>query len=334
MESIVQNINLLLKKANFETFLLDQFSSKKNKFCFDLLAKKNNTIFSVKIFSNIDNLNPDIVDDIKSLSILLKSQPLLIGIKNRYQKLEDNAIYIREGLPFISIKTLEKMIVNNEYPYILARRGGGIIFLDGNLMKKLREENEISRKELSERLGVTKRTVCAYENDTMRPSEKIAEEITKILKNDEIFKKMNPFEWGIDFDGDLLSSFEDLDLNSFESHIYDVIEDIGISSYWYKKGAIPFKLSIYSQSEAKNDFYPIFSGISEDQQKMSESNLKCLKIFTKLFDKKALFIVDNHIKISETLKKKVIPIVKIKELERLDDEEEFIDLIRNTGKDK
>lgn len=332
MESIIQSINILLKKANFETFVLDKFSSKKNKFCFDLLAKKNNTIFSVKIFPNIDNLNPDLVNDIKSLSILLKSRPLLIGIRNRYQKMDDNAIYIREGLPFISIKTLEKMILNNEYPYVLARRGGGIIFLDGDLMKSIREENQISRKELSERLGVTKRTVCAYENDNMRPSENVAEKILEILKNHDIFKKMNPFDWGIKFDEEPSFSFEDLDLSSFESHIYDIIEDIGISSYWYKKGPIPFKLSIYSQSKKKANFYPIFSGISEETEKMPEKSLICLKSFTRLFDKKALFIVGNNIKISEAIKKNIVPIVKIKDLERLDDEEEFIDLIDGIGK--
>jgi putative transcriptional regulator len=332
MESMIQNICILLKKANFETFVLDQFSSKKNKFCFDLLAKKNNTIFSVKVFPNIDNLNPDLVNDIKSLSILLKSRPLLIGIKNRYQKLEDNAIYIREDLPFISIKTLEKMILKNEYPYVLARRGGGIIFLDGDLMKSIREENQISRKELSEKLGVTKRTVSAYENDTMRPSENVAEKILEILKNSNIFRKMNPFDWGIKFSEEPSYSFEDLDLSSFESHIYEVIEDIGISSYWYKKGPIPFKLSIYSQSKKKANFYPIFSGISEEQGKMPAKNLKCLKSFTRLFDKKALFIVGNNIKISESIKKNIVPIVKIKDLERLDDEEEFIDLISSNKK--
>ena len=121
-----------------------------------------------------------------------------------------------------------------------------------------------------------------------------------------------------------------MELNSFESHIYEVIEDIGISSYWYKKGPIPFKLSIYSHSKKKANFYPIFSGISEETKKMSEKSLKCLKSFTRLFDKKALLIVSNNIKISESIKKNIVPIVRIKDLERLDDEEEFIDLISGT----
>ncbi len=331
---LLEKIDSLLKNANFETFILDNFTDKKNKFCFDLLVKKNDNIFSVKIFTNIDNLNADIIDNIKSLSLLLKSKPLLIGIRNRYQELEDNTIYIREGLPFITLATLENIINKDLYPYILARRGGGIMFLNGNVMKLLREKHSISRKELSELLGVTKRTVCAYENESMRPSEKIANKISDILDNQEIFRKINLFDWNFKFEIDQKESREDIDLNPFESHLQEVLDDIGISSYWYKKSTIPFKLSLYSNIPDEKDessFYPLFSGVSEEDKKINELSFKCLKIFTELFHKNSLFIVNNDIKIPDSLKKIKIPIVRIRKLEKVDDEAEFIDLIQESG---
>jgi predicted transcriptional regulator len=165
----------------------------------------------------------------------------------------------------------------------------------------------------------------------MRPSEKIALKILNILHNDDIFRKMNPFEWKVNYDSESPTRFEESDLSPFESHIHDVIEDIGINSYWYKKGPIPFKLSIYSHSEEQANFYPLFSGISEGQKKITEMNLKCLKNFTRLFDKKVLFIINNDTKVSEAIKKNLIPIVKIKDLENIDDEEEFIELIQGSG---
>ncbi len=331
---LLEKIDSLLKNANFETFILDNFTDKKNKFCFDLLVKKNDNIFSVKIFTNIDNLNADIIDNIKSLSLLLKSKPLLIGIRNRYQELEDNTIYIREGLPFITLTTLKNIINKDLYPYILARRGGGIMFLNGNVMKLIREKHSISRKELSELLGVTKRTVCAYENESMRPSEKIANKISDILDNQEIFRKINLFDWNFKFEIDQKESREDIDLNPFESHLQEVLDDIGISSYWYKKSTIPFKLSLYSNIPDEKDessFYPLFSGVSEEDKKINELSFKCLKIFTELFHKNSLFIVNNDIKIPDSLKKIKIPIVRIRKLEKVDDEAEFIDLIQESG---
>ena len=202
INTVIEKINNLLKKANFETFVLSNFATKKSRFCFDLLVKKGDAVFCFKVFPNIDNLNPALIQDIKSFSLMLKSKPLLIGIKNRYQKLEDNTIYVRDGLPFITFNTFEKILTNNVFPHILARRGGGVIFLNGNLMKEIREEHSITRKELSEQLGVAKRTVSAYENESMRPSEEMAEKILNILENNDIFKKINIFKWNIKYDMD------------------------------------------------------------------------------------------------------------------------------------
>ncbi|MFX1596434.1 MAG: helix-turn-helix domain-containing protein, partial [Promethearchaeota archaeon] len=216
-----------------------------------------------------------------------------------------------------------------KYPYILARRGGGVIFLDGELMKKLREDCLLTRKELSEKLGVTKRTLCAYENETMRPSEIIAEKLLDILKSNQIFKKINIFGWPIKLNMDDKELIEEKELTEFEAHVQEIITDIGIGSYWYKKGSIPFKLSLYSISEKKESegFFPLFSGISEQQAKINEVSFKCLRSFTNLFQKTSVFIVNNDIKIPEGIKKEKIPIVKIKNLEKVDDEEEFIELI-------
>jgi len=331
IEKALERIDLVLKNANYETLVLGNFTIKKNKFCFDLLVKKDDLIFSIKIIPNIDNLNSDIIRDIKSLSTILKSKPILIGIRNRYQKLDDHTIYIREDLPFITINTFEN-IINGKYPYILARRGGGVVFLNGELMKKLREDHLLTRKELSEKLGVTKRTLCAYENENMRPSESVAEKMLDILKNKEIFKRINIFGWPIKLSNDDKLLIEERELTEFESHIQDIIADIGLSSYWYKKGSIPFKLSLYSTSEKKEleGFFPLFSGISEQQTKINEVNFKCLRMFTNLFQKTSLFIVNNDIRIPEEIKKEKIPIVKINKLEKVDDEEEFIELIHES----
>ncbi|MFX0030559.1 MAG: helix-turn-helix domain-containing protein [Candidatus Hermodarchaeota archaeon] len=330
--TVIEQINNLLKKANYETFSLGSFSTTKSKFCFDLLVKKDDLVFSVKVFPNIDNLNPDIVRDIKSLSLILKSKPLLIGIRNRYQKLEDNTIYIRNGLPFITLKTLEKILLNNIYPYILARRGGGVVFLDGSLMKVLREQRSITRKELSEKLSITKRTVSSYENESMRPSEEMAQKILGILEDSELFKKINIFKWNIKCDMEDKEILEGIELSEFESHIEDIIKDIGLSSYWYKKGSIPFKVSLFSSIDnaESGGFYPLFSAISEEKSKTIEKNINCLKVFNELFHKTALYIIDNNIKIPSELTTKDIHIVKIKNLEQVDDEEEFIELIQDS----
>ena len=56
-------------------------------------------------------------------------------------------------------------------------------------------------------------------------------------------------------------------------------------------------------------FYPLFSGVSEEDKKMNELNFKCLKMFTELFHTNSLFIVNNDIKIPDSLKKIKIPTI-------------------------
>ncbi|KKK43183.1 MAG: hypothetical protein Lokiarch_29190 [Candidatus Lokiarchaeum sp. GC14_75] len=332
ISSVAERINYLLKKADFNTFILNDFSTKPTKFCFDLLARKGNLIIIIKVLQNIDNLNQDIINDIKSLSKILKSMPILIGIRNRYQKLEDHTIYMRESLPFIAIKTLENVLIKEEYPYILSKRGGGVIYIDGNLMKELRESKLISRKEMADKLDVAKRSVCAYENENMRASEKIAKKIKGILESSEIFRRINIFNsFKFDLDSEIIQSTAELP--PFESHVQEILKDIGISTYWYKKGPIPFKLSLLSKLpniQGQNSPYPLFSGVLEDQKNMNEFAFLSLEMFKELFNQNALFIVSNNVKISETSKASNIPIVSIKKLDKVDDEEEFIELIQRS----
>lgn len=95
---------------------------------------------------------------------------------------------------------------------------------------------------------------------------------------------------------------------------------------------MPFKLSLFSSinNVGSDGFYPLFSALSDEQSKVNEVNFNCLKMFNDLFHKTALYIIDNNVKIPGTIKGKDIHIIKIKNLEQVDDEEEFIELIQDS----
>ena len=160
----------------------------------------------------------------------------------------------------------------------------------------------------------------------------MAGKILDILENKDIFKRINIFKWNIKYDMDDIEISEEKELSEFESHIKTIIDDIGLSSYWYKKGTVPFKLSLFSSlDQIENDgFYPLFSNISEEQKNVNEMYFNSLKVFNDLFHKTALYIIDNNIKIPKSTKRNDIHIVKIKSLEEVNDEEEFIDLIQDS----
>ncbi|HEY0088527.1 MAG TPA: helix-turn-helix domain-containing protein [Candidatus Lokiarchaeia archaeon] len=332
MQDIIKKVEDLFNSSSFEVFSFYQFQDKRNKYCFDFLVKKEDSIFLVKVFPNIDNLNKDIIKAIKDMSLILKSKPLLIGIKNRYQNLDDDTIYIREDLPFITLNTLENIFKNVKYPYVLSQKGGKICFINGDLLKTLRENKNISRKEMADKIGITKRTLCSYENESMRPTQDIAEKILNILESQSVLKKINLMEWHLK----LQPQPDDEDqgeLNIFESHLQNIFEDIGVLTYWHKKGQLPFELTLSTnnyESEKMSDFYPLFSGVSQesDSRKITKINLNKFLSFAKIFQKNALFIIDNEFKVPEFFKNTNIPIIKVKKLEKVDNEKEFKDLIQ------
>ncbi len=334
IESVIQQVNFLLQKNSYETFV---FKFKKKKFCFDIIVRKDKITFVVKVIPNIDNLSSDLVKGIKTISNLINSKPLLIGIKNRYQFLEDNSIYTRNNLPFITVKTLENILESGKYPFVLAKRGGNMVFLNGKELRTTREKKNISRKTLSEELGVTTRTISAYECENMRPSESVANKIIERLdlKGDFIFKRINIFDWNFKSDEIGLENEDTVELDSFESRVQDFLEDIGISYHWYKYNQMPFELSIHSK-ESKNqktkEVYPMFSKISNHTKKVTEFHVNLLKTLNKILNKSAFFIVDDNVKIPDSIKGPEIPFVPLKNLEKINDEEEFIEFFKEKFK--
>ncbi|TFG07875.1 MAG: helix-turn-helix domain-containing protein [Promethearchaeota archaeon] len=328
--NILHDIESIFKKQNFELLTFHHAENKKSKFCFDFLVKKSNLFYLVKVFPNIDNLNESVIENIKVLCQLLNCKPILIGIKNRYHNLEDNTIYIRDDLPFISVKTLFKILNDDIYPYYLSRKGGKVVFLNGDLMKTLREQKNISRRKLSEKLGVTKRTLCSYENENLRPSQEIAEELLDTLQEKTIFKKINVFEWHFELDFENKDFIKTRELTDFESHLQEIFKDIGITTIWYKRGQVPFEFSICSKDfflKSDSEFYPLFSGLSQENAKINKLNLEYLRSFANMVHKNALFIVNNDFKIPSIFKRVKLPVIKVKNLEQVDNEEDFKEIV-------
>ena len=59
------------------------------------------------------------------------ASPLIVGLKSKSEYLEEDVIYERHGIPVIGLETLKNMIIDNEYPEILADRGGYYVHING-----------------------------------------------------------------------------------------------------------------------------------------------------------------------------------------------------------
>ena len=155
---LLQNIENLLKSQGFKTSdIYDQGS-------FDIVARKNLQILLLKTFLNIDSINEHNAHEMKQLANIFLASPIIIGEKSRNGALEEGVIYERYEIPTIGFDTLKNMILYNEYPEILADRGGYFVKIDGNVIKQYREEYAMSLKDLASLAHVSRATMYKYRN--------------------------------------------------------------------------------------------------------------------------------------------------------------------------
>lgn len=151
---------------------------------FDFIARKDNQLFVVKILNNIDALASEVANEMIIVAKFLEGIPVVVGNKTCSSVLEDGVVYFRYGVPIITPSTLEDY-VRGIYPFICAAPGGFYVNIDGNLLKKIRDDRGISVGQLARIVGVSRRTIRLYEQGE-RASIEMAEKMTEFLETDII----------------------------------------------------------------------------------------------------------------------------------------------------
>ena len=184
---LIREVYQLLNKEGFETSNIYEQS------CFDIVARKKLLILLLKVLVNIDSINESHVEEIRQISNVFLASPIIVGVKSKNHILEEDVVYERHGLPAIGLETLKNMIVYDEYPEILADRGGYYVQINGNVLKEYREEYNLSLKDLADLAHVSRATMYKYENGMVRANTETAMLLEEIL-NTKITLDIDLFE--------------------------------------------------------------------------------------------------------------------------------------------
>jgi len=260
LQTEVDLVEQTLNHAGFDTIRCDVA-----RFCFDILANKpSQTVVSqpvasrsqpvasqtllTKVISNIDNLPEQSLLEIRMIAKFLHAIPLLIGKTNRRTDLEDQTIYYRDIIA-LSLKTLEDMLIYQNNPYIIAKRGSFIANVDGNLIKQQREQKELTRKELSEILNVSVKTISEYERGITKSNLNHVKEMERVLET-RITLPINIFRFKDKTLPDQVvgnnkpqSQDKNRDIGLLEE-ISELFEELGIAQYWTSKSPFDVLLSV------------------------------------------------------------------------------------------
>lgn len=315
---VIDKINQLLVDGGFKTSQIYYQS------CFDMAARKKLLLILLKVLVNIDSINGSHVQEIRKVANTFLASPLIVGVKSKTTKLEEDVVYERHGLPAIGIETLKNIILYDEYPEILADRGGYYININGNILKEYREEYSLSLKDLADLAHVSRETIYKYENGIVRANSE-----TAMLLEDILNMK-------ITIDIDLFQVSKDLDESE---HIVDDdktkdLANLGFGVIQTKK--TPFdalaKLDnnlpsnknlsrIKSQPEA-----PLIASLEKNRTFKTLTKIAIsLKDFSLITESDPFFIINNE-KIKHSLDG--IPVIKSWELKEAEDSTEFLKIIK------
>src|SRR5881296_755043 len=130
--------------------------------CFDLVARRDDTLLIVKVFQNVDGLSKGTARELLEVARILEGSPLVVGERSGTGSLEDGVIYTRFGVSILSRRTLGEFLEEGVPPFLYSAPGGLYVRLDADALRRLREEREVSLGTLADIAGVTRRTIQMY----------------------------------------------------------------------------------------------------------------------------------------------------------------------------
>ncbi|OPX60803.1 MAG: hypothetical protein A4E25_00213 [Methanobacterium sp. PtaB.Bin024] len=174
-DHVITEINELLSKHGFET------SNIYDRSCFDLVARRELLLLLMKVLINVDGFSAAHAQEIKRVARTFLASPVLIGIKSKNEVLEEDVVYERHGIPVIAPTTLRNIVVEEIYPEIFADRGGYYVEIDGQIVKDVRESQNLSLKDLADLAHVSRETIYKYETGRVRAQPETAFLLESIL---------------------------------------------------------------------------------------------------------------------------------------------------------
>jgi len=281
---------------------------------FDLIARRDNSLLIIKVLINIDAMSEELASELRTLSILLKGCPLIIGEHTGTKKLSENVVYDRFGIQAITSETLKDHLLEGIPLEVYAAPGGLYVNLDREKITNLRKQQNLSLGSFARSLKVTRRTIQMYEEGmntsievAMRIEDLLGTNVTvpiDILKHQQKIKelKTTPFEKQV---------FQD-----FQREIFSILEHVG-----YK--IIPLERCPF-EAVSKDKKKILLTCVDRYDKKLLKK-ARVISSISNITEKHAVLITDKST-INKTNIEGTPHIVK-KELKKARDPEEILDLI-------
>ncbi len=169
MREIVENVENIMDRMGYD--YCGYFG------CFDVAAKRGKKVVLIKVLGNIDSVQEEQANNIKTIARNLDATSIIVGERTRREKLAEGVVYTRFGIPTIDIRTMENVFSNKAMPFVSRGRGGLFVEIDSKLLRKRRQDTGLTQMELARRTGTTKKNIYEHERANKKTSRELAEKL-------------------------------------------------------------------------------------------------------------------------------------------------------------
>jgi putative transcriptional regulator len=138
--------------------------------CFDVAARRGKSLIFVKVQSDIGSISACDSLELRIISQSVSAASLFISEKTREKPLEEDTVYSRYNVFAVTPKTFENIILKKVNPLVQAGPGGYYVEIDGEAIKRRRNELGLSIGEIAEKIGISRRTLYGYERGLAKAS--------------------------------------------------------------------------------------------------------------------------------------------------------------------
>ena len=280
---------------------------------FDLVARRDNSLLIIKVLTNIDAMSEDVANELRTLSVLLKGCPILIGEKTGLRKLEEDVVYDRCGIQTINSQTLKNHLLEGMPLEVYAAPGGLYVSLDTEKIKDLRKEQNLSIGSFARELKVSRKTVQMYE-DGMNATIEVALRIEDVL-GDNITVPFDILKYKQSEKYFKKNSMETQGFRNFQREIFSILEKVG-----YK--VIPMERCPFEA--VSQDKRKILLTCVDRYDKKLLKKAKVVSSISNITEKHAVIIPDKNVHKTSI---EGTPLIIKKELKKASGPEDILDMI-------
>jgi len=154
--------------------------------CFDILARRDNEIFVIKIYKFIEGITKSNAEEMKNLVVCLSAYLIVLAEESKNSRLNDDVLYSRYDIAVVTHNTFKK-ILDEEYPFLYSTRGNYCAKINREIFSDIKAELNLTLGDIAEILNVSKQAVYRYETQCRIP-QKVIEKFSEIFGKDVIKK--------------------------------------------------------------------------------------------------------------------------------------------------